>query len=110
MTDVDSTDVDSTDVRSNGAAAEVPHPVDLAAEAEPVLGADEATDVVFLIPEEVEIELPGGQRPHHLKILKDAGVLASVRRGTWGYYSLTPGVRERLEAAVALAIPDGVPA
>jgi ArsR family transcriptional regulator len=47
---------------------------------------------------------------HHLKILKDAGVLASVRRGTWGYYSLTPGVRERLEAAVALAIPDGVPA
>ena len=45
---------------------------------------------------------------HHLKILKDAGVVTSVRRGTWGYYALAPGLRERLEAAVGLAIAQGV--
>ena len=45
---------------------------------------------------------------HHLKILKDARVVSSVRRGTWGYYSLTPGLRERLDAALALAVPLGV--
>jgi ArsR family transcriptional regulator len=30
---------------------------------------------------------------HHLKLLKDAGPVTSVRRGTWGYYSLEPNAR-----------------
>jgi ArsR family transcriptional regulator len=38
---------------------------------------------------------------HHLKLLKDAGLVNSVRRGTWGYYSLAHDARARLEAAVA---------
>jgi ArsR family transcriptional regulator len=42
---------------------------------------------------------------HHLKLLKDAGLIESVRRGTWGYYSLAPGARGRLDAALAAVIP-----
>src|SRR5579862_5827163 len=37
---------------------------------------------------------------HHLKLLKDAGLVHSVRRGTWGYYSLAANARERIEAAL----------
>jgi ArsR family transcriptional regulator len=42
---------------------------------------------------------------HHLKILKDAGLVSSVRRGTWGYYSLAPDARTRLERALTLVLP-----
>jgi ArsR family transcriptional regulator len=47
---------------------------------------------------------------HHLRILKDAGLIASVRRGTWVYYSLAPDARERVDAALAAVVPFGVPA
>lgn len=30
---------------------------------------------------------------HHLKVLRDVGVLASERRGTWVWYRITPGYR-----------------
>ncbi len=40
---------------------------------------------------------------HHLRILRDAGLVTWVRRGTWVYYRLAPGtadrVREVLDAA-----------
>jgi ArsR family transcriptional regulator len=42
---------------------------------------------------------------HHLRILKDANLVSSERRGTWGYYSLAPGARKRLEDAVASVLP-----
>jgi ArsR family transcriptional regulator len=29
---------------------------------------------------------------HHLKVLREAGVVEFERRGTWAYYSLKPGV------------------
>ncbi len=45
---------------------------------------------------------------HHLKLLKDAGLITSVRRGTWGYYSLTPDARARIEDALALVLPTKV--
>jgi ArsR family transcriptional regulator len=45
---------------------------------------------------------------HHLKILKEAELVDSIRRGTWGYYSLRTGVRDRLEAALAAVLPLGV--
>jgi ArsR family transcriptional regulator len=47
---------------------------------------------------------------HHLKLLKDAGLVTSVRRGTWGYYSLAPDAHARLEAALAVVLPTKVPA
>ena len=35
---------------------------------------------------------------HHLKVLRDAGLVESSRRGTWAYYRLVPGaVRELRE-------------
>ena len=33
---------------------------------------------------------------HHLKVLREAGLIASQRRGTWVYYWIVPGVLERL--------------
>ncbi len=42
---------------------------------------------------------------HHLKLLKDAGLVTSVRRGTWGYYSLASDAHARLEAALSSVLP-----
>ena len=33
---------------------------------------------------------------HHLRVLRDAGLVESERRGTWGYYRLVPEAIERL--------------
>jgi ArsR family transcriptional regulator, arsenate/arsenite/antimonite-responsive transcriptional repressor len=33
---------------------------------------------------------------HHLKVLREAGVIASERRGTWVYYWIVPSALERL--------------
>jgi ArsR family transcriptional regulator len=33
---------------------------------------------------------------HHLRILRDAGLVEAERRGTWAYYALVPGAVERL--------------
>jgi ArsR family transcriptional regulator len=43
-------------------------------------------------------ELPLNQPTvsHHLKILRDLGIVKSERRGTWVYYSLTFDLRTRV--------------
>jgi ArsR family transcriptional regulator len=33
---------------------------------------------------------------HHLRILREAGIVSSERRGTWVYYALERGVRQKL--------------
>jgi ArsR family transcriptional regulator, arsenate/arsenite/antimonite-responsive transcriptional repressor len=33
---------------------------------------------------------------HHLKVLKDAGLVESSRRGTWAYYRLIPDAVDQL--------------
>ena len=33
---------------------------------------------------------------HHLKVLREAGLISAERRGTWVYYSIRPGALERL--------------
>jgi ArsR family transcriptional regulator len=35
---------------------------------------------------------------HHLKVLREAGILTSERRGTWVYYRLQPAALERMAA------------
>jgi ArsR family transcriptional regulator len=38
---------------------------------------------------------------HHLKVLREAGLIASQRRGTWVYYWIVPAALERLSAVLA---------
>ncbi len=45
---------------------------------------------------------------HHLRILREAGLIAGRRRGTWVYYRLADDARERIDAAVRSAIPERV--
>lgn len=44
---------------------------------------------------------------HHLKLLKQAGLIDSERRGTWVYYRLLPEMTDRL--AAILTRPTGQP-
>ena len=39
---------------------------------------------------------------HHLKLLRDAGLVTSERRGTWVYYAIDKGAVSRLRELVAL--------
>jgi ArsR family transcriptional regulator, arsenate/arsenite/antimonite-responsive transcriptional repressor len=33
---------------------------------------------------------------HHLTVLRDAGIVVSERRGTWGFYQIAPEIRSHL--------------
>lgn len=44
---------------------------------------------------------------HHLKVLREAGVVASARRGNWIFYRLLPEAAERL-AAIARTMTPGI--
>jgi ArsR family transcriptional regulator len=41
---------------------------------------------------------------YHLKILREAGLLTSERRGTWVYYRVVPEVMQRMSAVLAPAV------
>ncbi len=45
---------------------------------------------------------------HHLRVLREAGLIRGERRGTWIWYRLDPGVGERL-AAIAAQLAPGAP-
>jgi ArsR family transcriptional regulator len=42
---------------------------------------------------------------HHLKVLRQAGLISVSRRGVWAYYSAEPAGRALLDAAVAELVP-----
>jgi ArsR family transcriptional regulator len=42
---------------------------------------------------------------HHLRVLREAGIITSERRGTWVYYRLVPAALERM--AALLSVPGG---
>src|ERR1700761_6724076 len=44
---------------------------------------------------------------YHLKILREAGLLSSERRGTWVYYRVNPDVMTRM-SAVLVPLPSAV--
>jgi ArsR family transcriptional regulator len=44
---------------------------------------------------------------HHLKVLREAGLIKSERRGTWVYYRLVPAALERM--AALLSVPPAGP-
>jgi ArsR family transcriptional regulator len=39
---------------------------------------------------------------HHLKVLREAGLIKSERRGTWVYYRLVPAALERMAALLSV--------
>jgi len=45
---------------------------------------------------------------HHLKVLREAGVVTSQRRGQWIYYRLAPDVAVRLASIAGGLIPGGL--
>jgi len=47
---------------------------------------------------------------HHLRILREAGLVTSERRGTWVYYDLAHGAAKRIRAALASVFDQKVPA
>jgi ArsR family transcriptional regulator, arsenate/arsenite/antimonite-responsive transcriptional repressor len=40
---------------------------------------------------------------HHLRVLREAGIIDSERRGTWVYYRLVPAALERMAVLLAAA-------
>jgi ArsR family transcriptional regulator, arsenate/arsenite/antimonite-responsive transcriptional repressor len=41
---------------------------------------------------------------HHLRILRDAGLVEAERRGTWAYYRLVPDAIERLRKVFSVPV------
>lgn len=49
-------------------------------------------------------DLTGPTISHHLKVLREAGLISGERRGTWVYYRVEPAALGRLSAVL---VPDG---
>lgn len=45
---------------------------------------------------------------HHLRVLREAGVVTSERRGQWIFYQLAPDTAERLGAVARTLVPGGL--
>jgi ArsR family transcriptional regulator len=45
---------------------------------------------------------------HHLRVLRDAGVVTSERRGNWVFYRIAPNLIERLGAIARTLVPGGI--
>src|SRR5919202_3328056 len=59
-----------------------------------------AADEVCVCDFTAAFELSQPTISHHLKILRDAGLVESSRRGTWAYYRLVPEAIESLRGAL----------
>jgi ArsR family transcriptional regulator len=69
-------------------------------------GADEVC-VCHLVPD------TGLSQPtisHHLRLLRDAGLVTSERRGTWAYYRLVPGAITELAGVLWPLAEPALPA
>jgi ArsR family transcriptional regulator, arsenate/arsenite/antimonite-responsive transcriptional repressor len=51
-------------------------------------------------------ELTGPTISHHLKVLREAGLISGQRRGTWIYYRIQPEALGRLSAVL---LPEAAP-
>ena len=51
-------------------------------------------------------DLAGPTISHHLKVLRDAGLLTSERRASWVYYAVVPEVMTNLSAVLSTAGVD----
>ena len=55
-------------------------------------------------------ELSGPTISHHLKVLREAGLITGERRGTWVYYRIQPEALRRLSAVLVLEETSAVTA
>ena len=53
----------------------------------------------------VGFDVTGPTISHHLKVLREAGLITGERRGTWVYYRADPDALRRLSAVLATAQP-----
>ena len=59
-----------------------------------------ATDEVCVCDLNTAFALSQPTISHHLKILREAGLVESTRRGTWAYYRLVPEAIDSLRGAL----------
>ncbi len=69
-----------------------------------------AADEVCVCDFTAELPLNQPTVSHHLKILREAGLVTNERRGTWVYYRLAADARVRVACALQSLLPEGVPA
>ncbi|MFC4946196.1 ArsR/SmtB family transcription factor [Pseudonocardia sp. GCM10023141] len=55
-------------------------------------------------------DLSGPTISHHLKVLREAGLIAGERRGTWIYYRVLPDALRQLSAVLVLDDAPALPA
>jgi ArsR family transcriptional regulator, arsenate/arsenite/antimonite-responsive transcriptional repressor len=55
------------------------------------------------------LELSQPTISHHLRVLREAGLVTSDRRGTWVYYRLVPGALDELADLLSPAAPPSGP-
>ncbi len=48
-------------------------------------------------------EIPANLLSYHLKVLRDAGLVTTERRGRWVDYTLAPDALDRLQSALPIA-------
>jgi ArsR family transcriptional regulator, arsenate/arsenite/antimonite-responsive transcriptional repressor len=65
-----------------------------------IVNALSAADEVCVCNLTATFELSQPTVSHHLKILREAGLVESSRRGTWAYYRLVPETIEALRGAL----------
>ncbi|MGW4462887.1 ArsR/SmtB family transcription factor [Micromonospora sp. NPDC004704] len=53
-------------------------------------------------------DLTGPTISHHLKTLRDTGLVDAERRGTWVYYRARPGIMRQLATLLAIDAPASV--
>ncbi|MFD1321145.1 ArsR/SmtB family transcription factor [Micromonospora sonneratiae] len=52
-------------------------------------------------------DLSGPTISHHLKVLREAGLVDSERRGTWVWYQVKPEAFRQLGSLLEIAVPAG---
>lgn len=52
-------------------------------------------------------DLSGPTISHHLRVLREAGLITGERRGTWIYYRVRPDLLARVCAVLVPAAPEG---
>jgi ArsR family transcriptional regulator, arsenate/arsenite/antimonite-responsive transcriptional repressor len=65
-----------------------------------IINSLSATDEVCVCNLTATFDLSQPTISHHLKILREAGLVESSRRGTWAYYRLVPEAIEALRGAL----------